>query len=62
MSYQIYLSIKKNKLKKIVFKYVKTKKNKPCLTFLKSLENFQNTGYTFIHNNKYKMRKPKHLI
>ena len=62
MAYQIYLSSKKNKLKKIVFKYVKTKKNKPCLTFLKSLENFQNTGYTFIHNNKYKIQKPKHLI
>ena len=41
---------------------LKPKKTKPCLTFLKSLENFQNTGYTFIHNNKYKMRKPKHLI
>ena len=26
MAYQIYLSSKKNKLKKIVFKYVKTKK------------------------------------
>ena len=37
MVYHIFLSSKKNKSKKINFKYFKTKKNKPCLDFLKKL-------------------------
>ena len=61
MVYDICKTAKKNKSKKIIFKYLKTSKNKPCLDFLHSL-NFDNKkNNIFSYEGKFKLLKPKHL-
>ncbi len=62
MVYHIFLSSKKNKSKKINFKYFKTKKNKPCLDFLKKLNLKKNGTNRYIYNFDFKLRRPQHLI
>ena len=61
MFYQINLYAKKNKIKKVVFPYKKTKKNQPTLEFLKSLKLKKNDKNNYIFNNEFKTLKPKHL-
>ena len=61
MFYQINLYAKKNKIKKVVFRYKKTKKNQPTLEFLKSLKLKKNDKNNYIFNNEFKILKPKHL-
>ncbi len=61
MFYQINLYAKKNKIKKVVFPYKKTKKNQPTLEFLKSLKLKKNGKNNYIFNNEFKTLKPKHL-
>ena len=61
MFYNINLTAKKNKLNKVIFPYIKTKKNKPCLDFLKSLKLKKTGSKNFIFNNEFKVKKPNHL-
>ena len=61
MFYQINLYAKKNRIKKVVFRYKKTKKNQPTLEFLKSLKLKKNDKNNYIFNNEFKILKPKHL-
>ena len=61
MFYNINLTAKKNKLNKVIFPYIKTKKNKPCLDFLKSLKLKKTGSNNFIFNNEFKVKKPNHL-
>jgi len=61
MIYKIIEAAKKIKLKKIIFKYLKTNKNKPCLTFLKSLQLQKKGVNTFIYDKGININKPKHL-
>lgn len=61
MFYQINLHAKKRKIKKIIFTYLKTKKNKPALDFLSSLKLKKKGKNNFIFNNEFKVIKPKHL-
>ena len=61
MVYNIFLSSKKNKSKKINFKYLKTKKNKPCLDFLKKLNLKKKNTNKYIYNFDFKLSKPQHL-
>ena len=61
MVYNIFLSSKKKKTKKIVFKYLKTKKNKPCLDFLKKLNFTKSSSNKYVYNFDFKLKKPVHL-
>ena len=61
MVYNIFLSSKKKKSKKIIFKYLKTKKNKPCLDFLKKLNLTKSSSNKYIYNFDFKLKKPIHL-
>ena len=61
MVYNIFLSSKKKKSKKIVFKYLKTKKNKPCLDFLKKLNFTKSNSNKYVYNFDFKLKKPIHL-
>lgn len=61
MVYNIFITSKKNKSKKITFKYLKTKKNKPCLDFLKKLNLKKNGANKYIYKFDFKLRKPEHL-
>lgn len=61
MIYKIIQAAKKNKQKKIVFKYLKTTKNEPCLIFLRSLQLKKKSINTFIYDKSSNISKPKHL-
>lgn len=61
MVYNIFLTSKKKKSKKIIFKYLKTKKNKPCLDFLKKLNLTKSSSNKYIYNFDFKLKKPIHL-
>ena len=60
MLYKVIQVLKKEKISKIVFKYLKTSKNKPCLDFLKN--NLKNEGKNiFVHSREVKFEAPKFL-
>ena len=61
MVYKIIKSSKKKNINEVIFKYLKTGKNKPCYTFLKSLNLNKKTNDIFVYNNKIKFQKPEHL-
>ena len=61
MVYNICKVAKKNKSKKIIFKYLKTDKNKLCLDFLNSLGFDNKKNNRFCYKNEFKLIKPKHL-
>ena len=61
MFYHINLHAKKNGIKKVVFPYLKTKKNQPILEFLKSLKLKRSGRNNYIFYNEFKISKPKHL-
>ena len=61
MFYNINLTAKKNKLNKVIFPYIKTKKNTNFLDFLKSLKLKKKGFKNFIFNNEFKVKKPNHL-
>ena len=46
--------LKKKKIDKIIFKYLKTQKNKPCLDFLKkNLEKGKNNVFIYKKNTRF---------
>ena len=61
MVYNICKEAKKNNSRKIIFKYLKTNKNKPCLDFLNSLNFNDKRNNIFCYKDKFKIIKPKHL-
>ena len=60
MLFKIIQVSKKENIDKIIFKYLKTSKNKPCFDFLKSnlVEIKKNT---FVHKINTKFNSPKFL-
>jgi len=61
MVYKIIQTTKKKDINKIIFKYLKTNKNKPCYSFLESLNFIKKDKNTFVYNNKIDFKKPSHL-
>ena len=61
MVYKIIKTSETKGFDQIIFKYLKTEKNKPCFTFLKSLNFIKKKEDTFIYNKQVKFQKPSHL-
>ena len=54
MLFKVIKNFKNKNIDKIVFKYLKTQKNKPCLDFLKNnLEKEKNNVFVFRKNTKF---------
>jgi Predicted enzyme involved in methoxymalonyl-ACP biosynthesis len=60
MLYKVIQVSKKKNIDQIIFKYLKTAKNKPCLDFLNS-NLIKKKNNIFIHQNTAKFKPPKFL-
>jgi len=63
MLLKILQILKKKKIDKIIFKYFKTQKNKPCLDFLKkNLEKAKNNVFIYKKNTRFVLPKFLKLV